>query len=98
MIFKFLSKLGSMTRKTSLIFLSILTVCAIISVSLLVIGLIFYTRTDSISVPSFALPLIIVGSTTAFIELIIIALTTISSNFIDKINSKIENKDKKENK
>lgn len=98
MILKFLSKLGSMSKKTSLIFLTILTLFAIISVSLLVTGLIFYTRTDSNMVPSFSLHMIIVGATTAFIELLIIALTTISSNFLDKINSKIENKVKKEKK
>lgn len=98
MILKLLSKLGSMSKKTSLIFLSILTLSAIVSISLLVTGLIFYTRTDSKIIPSFSLPLIIVGATTAFIELLIIALTTISSNFLDKINSKIENKEKKEEK
>ena len=80
MIRKFLTKLNNLSKKASLIFLMCLSVSVITSLVIFITGLILYTS-DLVPTPSYSLPLIITGSVLIFIELIIILLFAIASNF-----------------
>ena len=80
MIHKFLTKINNLSKKASLIFLICLSISVIISLAIFITGLILYTS-DLDPTPSYSLSLIITGSVLIFIELIIILLFTIASNF-----------------
>lgn len=76
-----------MSKKASIVFLSILTFCVVISLGLLISGLIMITSDVNPSY-SLSLSLIISGGVCIFIELVIILITAISSNYMESIKRK----------
>lgn len=82
LIIKLAFAIANMSKKTSIVYLSILSFVFLVSVFLITTGLIFIVPGEDI--PSYAIPFLVCGCVCLFISVIGVAITTIASNYVRK--------------
>ncbi len=79
-ILKTIFRIAQMSKKTSAIFVSILSFVFCVAVFFLIDGLVFIDPIEGITSP-IAIPFISVGGTLLFLSVFLVAMTTLASNY-----------------
>ncbi len=91
-ILKAIFRIAQMSKKTSAIFVSILSFVFCVAVFLLIDGLVFIDPIEGITSP-IAIPFISIGGSLLFLSVFLVAMTTLASNYGRKYPEKNPKKD-----
>ena len=79
---RFMLRVATMSKKTAVAFIIVMVLDFFAALTMMYVGLL-YLRPD-VTPPDFAIPLTIAGSVLLFVDAILIMLSSLSSNYVEK--------------